>query len=369
MRRLVLAAVVSSLTLATPPAVASSTALHLPRPTGSQPVGSTSIYLKDNSRADPWVPANKRELMVTLWYPAKSGHGPKAQYLTPEESKLLLSREELPGIPLDVLSTVRTNSVRDAKPAGHNLPLIVLSPGYTKPRGTLTTLAEDLASHGYLVAGIEHTYESAGTSFPDGRVVSCVSCEVDHLPEFWQKLTEGRAADVSFVLDELTRKYDWLIDRHRIAMAGHSAGGAGSVHAMVKDARLRAAIDIDGGLHMPVPSGLAKPVMFVGSQAHGPGGPDTSWEDAWRNLAGWKRWLVVAGTQHASFTDVGLLGDQLGVDYGADLSGERTAEITRRYVRAFFEQHLQHRPQPLLDRPSTRYPEVKFCSVATKTCG
>jgi dienelactone hydrolase len=196
-----------------------------------------------------------------------------------------------------------------------------------------------------------------------------VSCEVDHLPEFWAKLTEGRAADVSFVLDELTRTHSWLIDSRRIAMAGHSAGGASSVHALSKEPRLRAAVDIDGSLHVPVPSGLARPVMFVGSQAHGPGGRDTSWDDAWPNLAGWKRWLVVTGTQHASFTDVGMLGDQLGVDYGADISGERATEITRRYVRAFFDQHLRHRPQPLLDRPSTRYPEVEFCSVATMTCG
>ncbi len=40
------------------------------------------------------------------------------------------------------------------------LPLIVLSPGFTMPRSTLTALAEDLASHGYVVAGVDHTYES-----------------------------------------------------------------------------------------------------------------------------------------------------------------------------------------------------------------
>jgi hypothetical protein len=60
---------------------------------------------------------------------------------------------------------------------------------------------------------------------------------------------------------------------------------------------------------------------------------------------------------------------RLGVDYGADLSAERTTEITRRYVRAFFDQHLRHRPQPLLDMPSPRYPEVEFCLVETMTCG
>ena len=43
------------------------------------------------------------------------------------------------------------------------------------------------------------------------------------------------------------------------------------------------------------------------------------------------------------------------------LSGARCLDITRAYVRAFFDQHLRGRPQALLERPSPRYPEVTFC--------
>jgi hypothetical protein len=75
-----------------------------------------------------------------------------------------------------------------------------------------------------------------------------------------------------------------------------------------------------------------------------------------------KRWLVVAGAVHASFTDLALLADQTGIDTGAGLSGARSLDITRAYVRAFFDQHLRGRPQALLDQPSPRYPEVTFCS-------
>jgi hypothetical protein len=79
-------------------------------------------------------------------------------------------------------------------------------------------------------------------------------------------------------------------------------------------------------------------------------------------LAGWKRWLVVAGAVHASFTDLALLADQAGIDIGADLPGAGSLDITRGYVRAFFDQHLRGSPQALLDQPSPRYPEVTFCS-------
>jgi Platelet-activating factor acetylhydrolase, isoform II len=146
---------------------------YLPEPTGSCPVGTTSLYLNDGSRPDPWAAGvNARELMVSLWYPATPSDGRRARYMTPAESELQLTSRGITGVPQDALSTVRANAVSDATPAGRQraLPLVVLSPGFTNPRSTLTALAEDLASHGYVVAGIDHTYESYATAFPDGRV-------------------------------------------------------------------------------------------------------------------------------------------------------------------------------------------------------
>jgi dienelactone hydrolase len=383
-----LAAVAGLLTLAVcvgaGPAASASAAdpptvpvLYLPSPTGTHPVGRTSLYLKDVSRPDPWVAdAAARELMVSLWYPARPRGERRAQYMTPAESKIFLERSGITGVPADLLSTVRTNAFTDAQPVGRrrSLPLVVLSPGFIQNRATLTALAEDLASHGYVVAGIEHTYESAAASLPDGRVATCVACQVDDQPGFWDKLGAGRAADVSFVLDQLTGpRPAWpgarLIDPSRIAMAGHSAGGASSIVAMLADPRLRAGIDMDGEVHTPIPAtGLSRPFLFLGQAVHSPGGPETSWEDQWPHLTGWKRWLVVAGAVHTSFTDLTLLAEQLGIDLGAGLPAARSLQITRTYARAFFDLHLRHQPQPLLNRPSSRYPEVKFCTVETRTC-
>ena len=63
-----------------------------------------------------------------------------------------------------------------------------------------------------------------------------------------------------------------------------------------------------------------------------------------------------------------LLADQIGIDTGAGITGARSLGITRAYVRAFFDQHLRSKPQALLDQPSTRYPEVTFCSPETESC-
>jgi len=353
---------------------------YLPEPTGPCPVGTTSLWLTDTSRPDPWAPGvNARELMISLWYPATPSDGRRARYMTPAESELQLTSRGITGVPRDVLSTVRTNAVSDATPAGHQrtLPLVVLSPGFTNSRSTLTALAEDLASHGYVVAGIDHTYESFATAFPDGRVTTCLARQARQRGTGSQeKVAAGRAADVSFVLSELTgARPAWpgaeLIDPSRIAMAGHSAGGAAAIAAMLADSRIRAGIDMDGATAAPIPDGgLSRPFLFLGKQSNytpGSGGAVTTWERDWKGLTGWKRWLLVAGAIHASFTDLGLLADQVGIDTGADLCGTRSLDITRAYVRAFFDQHLRAEPQVLLDQPSPRYPEVTFCFPETKS--
>jgi dienelactone hydrolase len=331
------------------------------------------LYLTDTSRPDPWAAGvNARELMVSLWYPAAPSDGPRARYMTPAESRLQLTGHGISGVPPDTLSTVRTNAAVDATPAGpqQSLPLVVLSPGFTNPRSVLTALAEDLASHGYVAAGIDHTYESFGTAFPDGRVTTCLAREAPRRgPAFWEKVVTGRAADVSFVLNELTGTHPaWsgtqLIDPVRIAMAGHSAGGAAAIAAMLADSRIQAGIDMDGATHAPIPDrGLSRPFLFLGKQSnYTPGGEGSviTWERDWELLTGWKRWLLVAGAIHASFTDLALLADQVGIDTDAALPGARSLDITRAYIRAFFDQHLRGQPQALLDQPSPAYPEVTF---------
>ena len=332
------------------------------------------MCLKDVSRPDPWAAGvNARELMVSLWYPAATSDGPRAPYMTPAESRLQLTGRGITGVPPDALSTVRTNAVSDAAPAGDegSLPLVVLSPGFTNSRSTLTGLAEDLASHDYVVAGIDHTYESLATAFPDGRITTCLAREAPRRGQgFWEKVVTGRAADVSFVLGELTGAHPaWpgagLIDPSRIAMAGHSAGGAAAIAAMLADSRVRAGLDMDGATCARIPpSGLSRPFLFLGKQSNytpGGEGPVTTWERDWKLLTGWKRWILVAGAIHASFTDLALLADQGGIDIGAGVSGARSLDITRAYVLAFLDQHLRGRPQALLDQPSPRYPEVTFC--------
>lgn len=171
------------------------------------------------------------------------------------------------------------------------------------------------------------TRETYAVTFPDGRIATCVACDLVEDSAFFTKLDKGRAADVSFVLDQLTGPNPkWqgsaLIDASRIGMSGHSAGGASAIVAMRNDTRIDAGIDagidMDGTTYIPA-SGLSRPFMFLGTQAqHSPGGRDTSWDRDWNLMTGWKRWLVVTGTAHASPTPVFWRKSAFGLSYRRD---------------------------------------------------
>ncbi|QUH05446.1 alpha/beta hydrolase [Saccharopolyspora erythraea] len=356
------AASVALLVLTPNAAAARDTAkLALPEPSGPHAVGTTALHLRDDARPDPWVPEERRELMVSLWYPSESRHGPRAAYVTPTESELILESAGVTGVPGEVLSTTRTHARVGVRPVDGEFPLVVLSPGFSLPRTSLTGLAEDLASRGYAVAAIDHTYEASAITFPDGRVTGCLLCGADPDGEV---VAGSRAADISFVLDRLTGEdplWSRKIDADRIAMVGHSMGGAGAARVMLTDPRVRAGINMDGTFHPALDTDLGRPCMMLGSDQHGRPGADESWDGTWPNLTGWKRWLSVAGAAHSSFTDYSLLGEQMGAELEDEpIRGERAARITRLYVAAFLDIHLRGRERPLLDGPSPRFPEVRF---------
>ncbi|MFC8369394.1 alpha/beta hydrolase family protein [Streptomyces sp. NPDC057239] len=342
--------------------------LELPYPTGPYPVGRRTLHLVDRHRTDPWVPAaGDRELMVSVSYPSRRAGGPRAAYMTTDEARLLLEARGLGGIvPAETMSGARTHAREGALPAAGRFPLVLLSPGFSMPRATLTSLADDLASRGYVVALVDHTYESVGTAFPGGRVLTCAACEqVGTAGE--ASVVRCRAEDMSFVIDELTGRrrtgaLSRAIDPDRIGVAGHSIGGATAAATMAADHRVRAGADLDGNFFLsPAAAGLGRrPFMMLGSEStHGPGSAVSDWSEAWRHLDGWKRWLTVTGAGHFSFTDLPHLADRLGLaDPAVPLSAERGWRITRDYVAAFFDLHLRGLPQPLLDGSANTYPDV-----------
>jgi predicted dienelactone hydrolase len=267
------------------------------------------------------------------------------------------------GITPQSLSGVTTQAFDGARPQSGKHPLVVLSPGFGDPRVVLTSLATELASHGYVVALVGDTHADSGETLANGQTPPCAICDYSTTLEF-DSVTASRALDVSFVIDRLTHgNAAWplahLIDKHEIGMAGHSIGGAATATTMIADPRVRAGVNMDGTFYPDLtPGQIDRPFLMLGAPVsnHSAGG---EWEQSWAALGGYKKWLTVTGADHPSFTDADLLEQQAGFPT-PPLDPGRGIAITRAYVTAFFDRTLKGIDNPLLDGPSPDSPEVLF---------
>ncbi len=150
---------------------------RLPKPSGPHAVGVRSFELADASRPGVFLakPDEPRRLLVRVWYPAQSAVGEPAPYFTEAEAKSTArSLGSLFGFPalLAYVRHVRTNSYPDAPllAGAADLPVVFYSHGYTSFLHQNTALMETLASHGYVVFSVQHTYDSSATAFLDGEI-------------------------------------------------------------------------------------------------------------------------------------------------------------------------------------------------------
>jgi len=300
----VMVAVIAGL-LGVPAAASAAPALSLPAPGGPLPIGLRTLHLTDQKRADPWVPEKRRELMVNVWYPAVP-IGRTSPYMSEAESAAAVAGRKL-DLPPDALSKIRVHSRENAPSLPGRRPLVVLSPGAGNNRITLTSVAEHLASQGFVVAGIDHAYEAWATEFPDG-LRQCVAC--GQQPDPWPAAIANRAIDTTFVVDTLVKDRRWSIDAGKIGMAGHSAGGSATAAAMAADRRIKAGVNVDGPFFGTV--SLDRPFLLLTSPT-GEKHFRESWDETWPRLTGPKRDFLVKDSGHSSVTDAAILIDQLGL--------------------------------------------------------
>jgi dienelactone hydrolase len=279
-------------------------------------------------------------------------------------------------------------AAHEGAPAGRHpggLPVILYSPPSGGDRSFNTALVQDLASRGYLVASVDHTYSDDEVEFPGGRVAQRVLPENQTRQQFTAEVAE-RDKDMRFVLDELTAldhganpdaEHRTLPDGLRGAMnlnetgmLGMSLGGATAAATMFDDSRIKAGIDMDGTLLGPVvTTGLNRPFLLLSNATHNRDN-DPSWASFWNASTGWKRDFRLLGSMHSSYFDGEVLFPQLAGVLGltpkglSDLIGTinpaRAIMVESAYVDAFFDRHLRHHPEHLLNGPSPRFPEMVF---------
>ncbi|MGI5160012.1 alpha/beta hydrolase family protein [Microbispora sp. CA-102843] len=362
----------------TAPAVSafSGIRLSLPAPSGPLPVGTVSVRLVDRSRPDPWVTGRPyRELMVSVWYPSTRAQGrPVSPHLSPlaaADFDATLAPAFLGVRPGQVdWAATRTHARLDApmRPKAGGYPVVLYSPGYMVPRPLGTLPAEDLASRGYVVVTVDHTYEAAAVEFPGGRLERA-RVRADDMDDAMKAL-DVRVADLRFVLDVITARHtglpSWLykaLYTTRVAAMGFSMGGAATARLMYADHRVKAGVNLDGSLLGEVAErGLDGPFLQLAADEQ----DDPSWVTFRKQRRGWKRDLRLAGAKHYSFTDLQALvpriSDRLGTpsEIVGTVDPVRSIAAQRAYVAAFLDLQLKGRKTRLFDGPSPAFPEVSF---------
>lgn len=278
---------------------------HLPAPTGEFAVGTSTLQW-DTVLAEPGTtdPTDSRVLVAQLWFPTAES-GPTQRYLPDlAVGDAIADQAGLPAFLLDGLRFGRTNSIIGAPVVEGDLPLVIFSPGLGGVRTQNSAWAEELASHGYFVAAIDHPYDSAAVVLDDGTVVRSTlqSTGDDDLDQqIADELARTRADDLIAAIDRLQED----VASDHVIVAGHSIGGAAAILAAADDDRVDAVINLDG-----LPRGGRPGVPILAIVAGGGSGSiesDARYDRALTDVlarCGTRR--VAPGAQHLSFTDAAL---------------------------------------------------------------
>ncbi len=279
---------------------------NLTPPTGKNTVGTASFMLIDENRKEMYGPDTPkgfpRRIMVQVWYPALSVTAKTNTALSTNNKAVPIKRtpwlpdsiiykslaqfSNLPSFTMSHLRYIMSNSYENAyfiNPS-QRYPVIIISHGWGGSRFIHANLAEEYASHGFIVMAIDHTYGSLAVQFPDGieairdqNALGTFSSQKNDV--YWQKarlLEETYAADTALVLDYIlegklsmelptaagTVPLYAIIDSKSIGLIAHSTGAGAGYYLTQSRSEINAFIALDAWLE-PVAPVLAQSQAFV----------------------------------------------------------------------------------------------------------
>lgn len=392
-----------------------------PPPAGPYAIGTLTYQWVDTARAEAFTmgSAAQRDLIVQIWYPARSNAtGPRADYL-PDAGSVTAAFARIHHMPAFIfghLRYVKSNAFSSAPASSKqpSFPVLLFLEGATGFRQMNTYQVEHLASHGYIVVAIDQPGVAAAVVLPDGRQLdglnlaqfratvgpSYLPPEPDSplsgtsvppgLARSGVRIVPYLAGDVVFTLDQLAalNRVDpngiltGKLDLQRVGAFGASLGGIVVGEACGREPRLRACLMLDAPMATDVVrAGLRQPSMWITRDAASmrlerqrAGGwseaeieaHQSSMRAVYAGLSGAGYFVRVPGMFHSNFTDIPSwtpMASLLGI--AGPIGRQRAHDIVNAYSLAFFDRHLAGRPTELLDGPAERFPDAVFESRRT----
>jgi len=358
--------------------------VHFDKPSGPYKIGTVTYHWKDEDREEIYRPVSndKRELMIQIWYPADSKTtGDRALYVSDADvfAEGYASALHMPKMLFTSIGSIKTNALENAAISDQEqtYPLLLFSHSLNGVKNQNTFQVEHLVSHGYIVVGIDHTYNSTVSLFPDGRVVHFVPQESNAIADL-DRLNEEWVEDAKFVLNQVEKlamkdpdyRFTGRIDLNHIGMFGHSFGGATTTQMLMEDSRIKVGMNMDGGLYgkLRVPKeGLNKPFLMMSADDTLSGTKNMSdasiasqgttraelnrfFADTFERYehvaVGGNYWLKINNMKHMGFSDMYMLSPLFEWMEGVNVT--KVHRIINAYSLDFFDHYLKQIPSSLL---------------------
>lgn len=269
--------------------------------TGEYQTEREDYFYTDTSRFDTYADdGSYRELPVSFWYPV--------EYEKPQ-----------------------------------SCPLVVFSHGSFGMKDSNETLYRELASHGYVVCSIDHTYQCFSTKLSNGKTIrvsgdfmkEIAADNPQEKPELslqhFKKWMNIRTGDINFVLNTIIEKASEensgfsvysLVDGSRTCVMGHSLGGSAALGIGRQRDDITAVISLEAPFLCDI-QGVDVDGNFIFEQSEYPVPVLNVYSDAsWGHLREWKQYeenarlldleshdiqnVYLSGVGHFSLTDLSL---------------------------------------------------------------
>ena len=376
----------------------------LPEPSGNYSVGFDYFCFTDSNRIELFDNNSEkyRDITVKVWYPTDVKPSKETLYFYNPD--IIVKYFDFP----EIYKNLTTNSTR-AVPLSQKektYPVLIFNHGWGEHFAQNTILMEELASHGYLVFSIAHHYECKFSFYPDGKFIP-MDFKSNRFQKMWQeqqnpkamellikmfgltKLDEQKqilidqsnalptllkespgywAKDISFFIDQLESMNDEnklfkdRLNLGKIAVFGMSMGGLSAIETCLTDKRIKACVDIDGGLNsLMLERNIPVPVLFLNSKRYlGYGNLFTclSTSDSYS--------LAVKGSDHYNFTDYSVYPVPIVKPLLGSIEPNKTIEIMNAIVLAFFDKYLKDKKGIDLIKQAKKYNEIEIATNIEK---
>lgn len=358
----------------------------IPAPSGPYQVGTTIYELTDSSRRELYSGKDEaRRFQIQVWYPAEpSPSDERAPWMNHADvyAPFISTYIQLPSFFLDHLALVKIPAYKNSRVASSNtgFPVVLFSHGWNGFNAQNSGQALQLASHGFVVVGVQHTYGAVVTVFEDGTIApnNPQALPRDAPDEIYDpaadKLADQWAGDLGFALDFMTTEnarsnshFFRALDLSKVGVYGHSTGGGAAIEFCGRDTRCIALLGMDPFMR-PVSTavlerGISQPAFFMFSQrwADDVGSLNNNqFRPFFDRSTSAMGAVYIEGTTHYDFSDLPLLSP-LAPRFGlkGPIDGRRVITILDDYLLSFFDQTLRQSSSALFDTGGHKYDEVK----------